>query len=69
MSIIEVCPLDGFILTTAHNLAMAGFEDAVQVSSAQMAGIVTCNHSDFANAPIAILSPSAVLAQLPSSSS
>lgn len=67
LTIVEVCPLDGTLLTAAHRLPLTDFEDAVQVASAGAIGldaIVTCNGSDYIGAPMLILTPAELLARL-----
>ena len=67
LTIVEVCPLDGAILTAAHRLSLTDFEDAVQSASAMARGldaVVTRNGSDYAGAPMHVLTPAGLLTRL-----
>lgn len=66
----NVCGIDSYVLSTAYSLPVTDFEDAVQVASAQVAGIdviVTRNTIDYAHAPILISTPTEFLAHLSTS--
>jgi predicted nucleic acid-binding protein len=64
----KVCAIDAYTLSSAHTSPISDFEDAVQIVSAQTQGIdaiVTRNGKDFAGAPLPVLTPAELLAQLP----
>lgn len=67
LSTFIVCPLDQTMVQAAHSLPMADFEDAVQAAAAAAAGVdalVTRNTTDYANAPVPILTPAEAVARL-----
>ena len=64
---VAVAPADTPALRYAVSLAMADFEDAMQVAAARACGarhIVTRNARDFVRSPIPALTPREALAQL-----
>ena len=72
LDIFEVAPVDGEICTTALNLAMDDYEDAVLAISADMVGaqfIATCDEGFIGSAesPVLALHPKDVLARIPES--
>ena len=67
LSIMKICPLDQTMVQAAHSLPMTDFEDAVQAAAAAAAGVdalVTRNTTDYANAPVPILTPAEMVARL-----
>lgn len=71
LAAMSVCPVDQTILQTALILSFTDYEDAVQHASATsngMQAIVTRNLKDFSGATVPVLSPTELLAQLPSPS-
>lgn len=64
---LRACPVDDAVLQHASKLPMSDYEDAVQAAAAQAAGLdalVTRNGSDYAGAPLLVLSPGELLARL-----
>jgi predicted nucleic acid-binding protein len=67
LQLVVVVPLDGADFQRALALGMRDYEDAVQVSAALRIGadfIVTRNSKDFSGSPIAVRTPSEILALL-----
>jgi predicted nucleic acid-binding protein len=65
----KICAIDAHVLATAHGYPITDFEDAVQTAAAiddGMHAIVTRNRDDYTNAPMPVLTPSELLAQLAS---
>lgn len=68
LSTFEICPVDRQTLEQATTLPGSGFEDNVQIACALLASvdaIVTRNPADFAAATVPVLTPPALLTQLP----
>lgn len=60
LSAIRVCPMDHAIFQTALSLALADYEDAVQLASAmanQLDVLITRNLEDYKGAAMTVLSP------------
>jgi predicted nucleic acid-binding protein len=67
LATFEICLVDRSVLEHATELAGADFEDNVQIAGAlrnNLVAIVTRNTADFATAPIPVLSPAQLLAQI-----
>jgi predicted nucleic acid-binding protein len=67
LAAFEICPVERATLERAAALPGNDFEDNVQIACALIAGldaVVTRNTSDFAAAPILVLTPAALVAQL-----
>lgn len=67
LQFVEVAAVDKHVILQALTSSLADFEDAVQVSSANNAGIeliVTRNIQDFRHAPIEVHTPESFLAKL-----
>jgi predicted nucleic acid-binding protein len=68
LAAFTICPVDRQTLEYATTLPGSDFEDNVQLACAAIAhldAIVTCNLRDFVASPVPILTPAALLAQLP----
>lgn len=62
-----MCPVNQAVLEQALQLSGSDFEDNVQIAAATQCGmdvIVTRNPNDFAHAPLAVVTPNALLAEL-----
>ncbi|HEX9370292.1 MAG TPA: PIN domain-containing protein [Roseiflexaceae bacterium] len=67
LTAVQICPLDRAALDAAYALPLADYEDALQAATAAAAGldaIVTRNITDYAGAPLLILTPAEALAHL-----
>jgi predicted nucleic acid-binding protein len=67
LSTFEIATLDRQTLEYATTLLGKDFEDSVQIACAvhnQLAAIVTRNTADYAHAPLPVLTPAELLAQL-----
>lgn len=67
LATLSICPLDQFVLETAHRLPFTDYEDAVQHACATASGldaIVTRNLEDYKNSTLPIFSPTDFLTQL-----
>jgi predicted nucleic acid-binding protein len=67
LATFAICAVDRAVLERALQLQGRDFEDDVQIAAAVEAGldvIVTRNPADFADAPLPVLTPSALLARL-----
>ncbi len=67
LATFDICPVDRATLERAAALPGADFEDNVQLACALIAGldaVVTRNDKDFSAAPIAVLTPAALIAKL-----
>lgn len=65
---VDVAAVDKSVVMRALKLGLADFEDAIQVGSAEKAGIdviITRNEPDFPNATIRVLNPEQFLQQYP----
>jgi predicted nucleic acid-binding protein len=63
----RICPIDDAVVHTALALSFADVEDAVQAAAATAAGLdamVTRNTADYTGAPLPVLTPDELLAQL-----
>lgn len=63
----RICPIDDAVVHTALALPFADVEDAVQAAAATAAGLdamVTRNTADYTGAPLPVLTPDELLAQL-----
>ena len=69
LSVFDVAPVDGGVLSSALGLGFADFEDAVTAAAARRARcdvIVTRNPRDFARSPVRVLAPAEAEALLAS---
>jgi len=67
LDVLTILTVDKETLEQAHALAVADFEDALQISAAQRNGLnalVTRDPNDFTACPIPVLSPTELAAQL-----
>lgn len=67
LTCFQVCPTEGRHAVYALELPLQDFEDALQVSAGQAAGvdwIITRNEADFQKSPIPILSPEQALGSI-----
>jgi predicted nucleic acid-binding protein len=67
LDVLTILTVDKDTLEQAHALAVADFEDALQVSAAARNGLdalVTRDPDDFAACPISVLSPTDLVTQL-----
>lgn len=68
LQFVDVAAVDKLVILRALKLGLADFEDAVQVGSAEKAGvdvIITRNEPDFQNAEIRVLNPGQFLQHYP----